>query len=191
MSFGECTVMLQDVAYQLELLIDGQYVSGCLTNFEWYIKGGRPTWAWFEELLAVIPPPDCIDKFTVKCTWMQQMFSDLPEGVDEETVWRYARAYIMMLLPTQLFSYKSGTRMYIRWLPYVVRLEDMDSYSWGSTALSWLHRCLFRVANKNVVKLAGPLQLLQSWIFWRFSDFRPDGFDAFHWLLASMYAIDY
>ncbi|RYR76852.1 hypothetical protein Ahy_A01g001380 [Arachis hypogaea] len=49
----------------------------------------------------------------------------------------------------------------------VRRLEDMGEYSWGSATLSWLYRCMYRVANRNVVKLAGPLQLLQSWIFWR------------------------
>ncbi|XP_057747403.1 serine/threonine-protein phosphatase 7 long form homolog [Arachis stenosperma] len=64
---------------------------------------------------------------------------------------RYARAYIMMLLETQLFGNKSGTRLRIRWLPYVARLEDMGGYSWGSAALSWLYRCMYRVANRNVV----------------------------------------
>ncbi|RYR49257.1 hypothetical protein Ahy_A07g035626 [Arachis hypogaea] len=86
----------------------------------------------------------------------------------------------MMLLSTQLFGDKSGTRLHIRWLPYVARLEDMGQYSWGSTALSWLYRCMCRVANRNVVKLACPLQLLQY--FW------PDGFDIFHWPLASRWS---
>ncbi|RYQ87419.1 hypothetical protein Ahy_B09g094934 [Arachis hypogaea] len=54
----------------------------------------------YVELLGVLPPPDCIDKFIVKCAWMQETFSDLPEGVDEETVRRYAKAYIKMLLST-------------------------------------------------------------------------------------------
>ncbi|QHO54387.1 uncharacterized protein DS421_2g56320 [Arachis hypogaea] len=31
-------------------------------------------------------------------------------------------------------------------------------------------QCMCRIANRDVVKLAGPLQLLQSWIFWRFPD---------------------
>ncbi|QHN95510.1 uncharacterized protein DS421_18g610320 [Arachis hypogaea] len=101
-----------------------------------------------DELLGVLPPANCIDKFT-------------------------------------LFGDKSGTRLHIRWLPYVARLEGMGQYSWGSTALSWLYRCMCRVANRNVVKLASPLQLLQSWIFWRFPGFRPDGYDVFHWPLAS------
>ncbi|RYQ91116.1 hypothetical protein Ahy_B09g096983 isoform D [Arachis hypogaea] len=84
LSFGECIITLQDVAYQLGLPIDGQY----------------------------------------------ETFSDLPEGADEETVRRYARACIMILLSMQLFNDKSGTHMHIRWLPYVARLKDMGRYSW-------------------------------------------------------------
>ncbi|XP_057733768.1 protein MAIN-LIKE 1-like [Arachis stenosperma] len=162
MPFGECTITLQDVAYHLGLPVD---------------EGGRPPWVWFEEPLGVLPPANCIDKFTVKCTWFEETFSDLPQAADDETVRRYARAYIMMLLSTQLFGDKSGTRLHIRWLPYVARLEDMGQYNWGSAALSWLYRCMCHVANRNVVKLAGPLQLLQSWIFWRFPGFQPDGYD--------------
>ncbi|RYR21575.1 hypothetical protein Ahy_B03g066886 [Arachis hypogaea] len=42
MLFGECTITLQDVAYQIGLLIDGDYyVSGCLTNFEKFIEGAN------------------------------------------------------------------------------------------------------------------------------------------------------
>ncbi|XP_015939265.1 protein MAIN-LIKE 2-like [Arachis duranensis] len=108
MLFGECTITLQDVAYQLGLPVDGRYVSGCLTDFHLYIQGGRPAWEWFQELL----------------------------GADEETLRRYARAYIMMLLGTQLFADKSSNRIHIRWLPYMARLEEMDGYNWGSAALA-------------------------------------------------------
>ncbi|QHO22663.1 Serine/threonine protein phosphatase 7 long form isogeny [Arachis hypogaea] len=138
MPFGECTIILQDITYHLGLPINGQYVSRCLTDFPRYIAGGQPPWVWFEELLGVLPPANCIDKFTVKCTWFEETFSELPQGADEETVRRYARAYIMMLLSMQLFGDKSGTRLHIRWLPYVARLEDMGQYS--SAALSWLYR---------------------------------------------------
>ncbi|RYR78807.1 hypothetical protein Ahy_A01g003663 isoform B [Arachis hypogaea] len=44
MPFEECTITLQDVAYQLGLPVDGDYVSGCLTDFHLYIEGGRPAW---------------------------------------------------------------------------------------------------------------------------------------------------
>ncbi|XP_016195568.1 protein MAIN-LIKE 2-like [Arachis ipaensis] len=109
MPFGDCTITLQDMAYQLGLPIDGYYVSGCLTNFHTYIKGGRPSWAWFEELLGVLPHANCIQKFAMNCSWFQETFGELPDGADEPTVWR--------------------------WLPYVARLEDMGGYSWGSAAL--------------------------------------------------------
>ncbi|QHO23069.1 uncharacterized protein DS421_12g360470 [Arachis hypogaea] len=176
MPFGECTVTLQDVAYQLGLPVDGRYVSGCLSEFQIYIQGGCPAWVWFQELLGVTPPPS------------QETFGECPEGADDETVRRYARAYIMILLGTQLFADKSGNRVHIRWLPYVARLEEMGTYSWGSAALAWLYRCMCRVANRHVVKLAGPLQLLQSWIFWRFPLFRPAGYETFSWPLASRWS---
>ncbi|RYQ92749.1 hypothetical protein Ahy_B09g098967 [Arachis hypogaea] len=128
------------------------------------------------------------EKFAVNCTWFQETFGECHQGADEETVRRYARAYIMMLLGTQLFANKFGNRIHIRWLPYVARLEETGGYSWASAALAWLYRCMYRVANKHVVKLAGPLQLLQSWIFWRFPGFRPVGYDTFSWPLVSRWS---
>ncbi|RYQ93166.1 hypothetical protein Ahy_B09g099448 [Arachis hypogaea] len=165
MPFGECTITLQDVAYQLGLPVDGRY-----------------------ELLGVIPPLSQVQNFAVNCTWFQETFGECPAGADEETVRRFARAYIMMLLGTHLFADKSGNRIHIRWHPYVARLEEMGTYSWGSTALVWLYQCMCRVANRYVVKLAGPLQLLQSWIFWRFPRFRPAGYDTCSWPLASRWS---
>ncbi|XP_015965368.1 protein MAIN-LIKE 1-like [Arachis duranensis] len=164
MPFGEYMIMLQDVAYQLELAVDGHYVSGCLTGFHIYIyiEGGRPAWVWFKEFLGVIPPSSQVQKFAVNCSWFQKTFGECPEGANEDTVRRFARAYIMMLLGTQLFADKFGNHIHIRWLPYVARIEEMGSYSWGSAALAWLYRCMCRVANRHVVKLADPLQLLQS-----------------------------
>ncbi|RYR07691.1 hypothetical protein Ahy_B05g075100 [Arachis hypogaea] len=83
-----------------------------------------------------------VQKYAVNCSWFQETFGECPKGADDETVRRYARAYIMMLLGTQLFADKSGNRIHIRWLPYVARLEEMGTYSWGSAALAWLYRCM-------------------------------------------------
>ncbi|RYR31591.1 hypothetical protein Ahy_B01g056418 [Arachis hypogaea] len=140
-----------------------------------------------EELLGVIPPPSQVQKFAVNYTWFQETFGECPARADEETVRRFARVYIMMLLGTQLFADKSSNRIHIRWLPYVARLEEMGAYSWGSAALAWLYRCMCRLSNRHVVKLAGPLQILQSWIFCRFPRFRPAGYDTCSWPLVSRY----
>ncbi|XP_072080929.1 protein MAIN-LIKE 1-like [Arachis hypogaea] len=111
MPFGECTITLQDVAYQLGFPVDGRYVSGCLTDFQIYIEGGRPAWVWFQELLGVIPPPSQVQKFAVNCTWFQETFGECPAGADEETVRRFARAYIMMLLGYNPSSGEKGLRV--------------------------------------------------------------------------------
>ncbi|RYQ96144.1 hypothetical protein Ahy_B08g091704 [Arachis hypogaea] len=52
-SFGKCSIMLQDVAYQLGFLIDGEYVSGCLTDFQQHIRGGIPAWSTSTSLLLL------------------------------------------------------------------------------------------------------------------------------------------
>ncbi|MED6179288.1 Serine/threonine-protein phosphatase 7 long form, partial [Stylosanthes scabra] len=45
MPWGECTVTLQDVAYQLGLPVDGEPVNGCLSEFPRFMPGvGRPAW---------------------------------------------------------------------------------------------------------------------------------------------------
>ncbi|XP_072084456.1 protein MAIN-LIKE 1-like [Arachis hypogaea] len=156
-----------------------------MTDFHLHIEGARPAWEWFEDLFGELPPPDKRKLYTVHFTWFHERFRLLPADASEDTVCIYARAYIMMLLSTQLFMDKSANRVHLRWLPFVAKLDDMGSYSWGTAALAWLYRCMCRVANRNITNLAGPLQLLQSWIFWRFPTLRPQDFDAFSFPLTS------
>ncbi|RYQ98690.1 hypothetical protein Ahy_B07g086454 isoform E [Arachis hypogaea] len=133
MLFGECTITLHDVAYQLGLPVYEKPVSECLTDFHLHIEGGRPAWEWFHELFGELPPPEKVKQYTVHFTWFHERFRVLPADAFEETVRIYAP-----------------------------RLDDMGNFSWGSAALAWLYRCMCRVANKNVANLASPLHLLHS-----------------------------
>ncbi|RYR78555.1 hypothetical protein Ahy_A01g003381 [Arachis hypogaea] len=108
---------------------------------------------------------------TVCYTWFHERFRVLPADASEETVRIYARAYIVMMLSSQLFADKNANRVHLRWLPYLASLDEFGRYSWGSAALAWLYRCLCHGTNRNVVNLARPLQLLQSWIFWRWASY--------------------
>ncbi|XP_057755443.1 protein MAIN-LIKE 1-like [Arachis stenosperma] len=188
MPFGECTVTLEDVAYQLGLPIDGEPVSGYLSEFENFMENGRPAWVWFRELFGELPPQNKVKQMTVCYTWFHERFRVLLADATDDIVRIYARAYIMMLLSSQLFADKNANRVHFRWLPYVASLDDLGRYSWGSAALAWFYRCLCRGTNRNVVNLAGPLQLLQSWIFWRFPCLRPSDFNRFGFPLASRWA---
>ncbi|RYR39421.1 hypothetical protein Ahy_A09g044953 [Arachis hypogaea] len=109
-----------------------------------------------EELFGELPPPDKRKLYTVYFTWFHECFRVLPADASEETVRIYVRAYIMMLLSIQLFMDKSGNRVHLRWLPFVVRLDDIGSYTQGTAALAWLNRCMCRMANRNVTNLAEP-----------------------------------
>ncbi|RYQ81061.1 hypothetical protein Ahy_Scaffold1g107074 [Arachis hypogaea] len=187
MPFGneKYTITLQVMTYQLGLSVDEKAVSGCLTDFDQLMDDGRPVWEWFQELFGELPLPNKVKQFTVYFTWFYERFKMLPTDVTEDTVRIYACVYIMMLLSTQLFGDKSANQVHIWWLPFVARLDELGIYSWGSAMLAWLYRCMCWVTNRNVTNLAGPLQLLQSWIFWQFPTLKPHGFDDFSFPLAS------
>ncbi|MED6132233.1 hypothetical protein PIB30_017310 [Stylosanthes scabra] len=135
----------------------------CLYEFETLMPDGRgrQRWDWFREIFGVIPPPKAADSCTVTFSWLTAMSGVVPEDATEIQICRHAHAYIMLLLSTQLFGGKTAARVPIRWIPFLDQLDDLGQYSWG------------------------PLQLLQSLIFWRFSSLRPYGFDQFRWPLAT------
>ncbi|MED6147195.1 hypothetical protein PIB30_041849 [Stylosanthes scabra] len=128
MPWGECTVTLEDVAYQLGLPIDDEPVNDCLWDFETHMPEGtgRPWWEWFQEMFGQVPEVGDRDACTVTFSWFKSRFGELPDGASEELV----------------------------------------------------VRSLCRAANRSVIQLAGPLDLLQSWIFWRFPTLRPYGFES-------------
>ncbi|RYR36620.1 hypothetical protein Ahy_A09g041585 [Arachis hypogaea] len=111
-------------------------------------------WFWLDEPLVSA----FIERFKV-----------LADDATEETVRIYARAYIMMLLSTQLFGDKSGNQLGVGSVGLAISLHVSGG-------------------QQKRDKLGRPLQLLQSWIFWRFSSLRPREFDTYSFPLASRWA---
>ncbi|RYR10900.1 hypothetical protein Ahy_B05g079377 [Arachis hypogaea] len=129
----------------LELPIDGEAISGCLTDFPQF----TPDKKLFEELLGELPPSNKVKQMRVHLTWFHEQFKMLSTDATKDTI-----------CP---FSDNNENRVYLRWLPYVAKLDEMNKYSWGSIALEWLYRCMCWVANINITNLTELLQLLQSW----------------------------
>ncbi|MED6227413.1 hypothetical protein PIB30_113298, partial [Stylosanthes scabra] len=71
---------------------------------------GRHAWEWFEELFGQRPLEEVIEKMTVTFSWFTETFAELPADASEEIVVRHARAYIVMLLSTQIFGDKTAAR---------------------------------------------------------------------------------
>ncbi|RYQ85921.1 hypothetical protein Ahy_B10g105564 [Arachis hypogaea] len=67
-------------------------------------------------------------------------------------------------------SAEATIQVYVRVLEFIyggfpmlrTSTDLANIYSWGSVTLSWLYKCLCRVANRDVKNLAGSLELLQS-----------------------------
>ncbi|XP_057519716.1 serine/threonine-protein phosphatase 7 long form homolog [Amaranthus tricolor] len=153
----EATVTLLDVAVLTRLPIEGHAVCIDARQFEsWQDKVHR--------VLGVRPPAEVTKGSSLRVTWLAQNFSQLPEGADDATVERYARAYLLYLIGAVLFSDKTGNRVQLLYLTLLdAPWEVISGYSWGSAALAYLYRRLCEASQKNVKEIAGPLIILQLW----------------------------
>ncbi|MED6209286.1 hypothetical protein PIB30_053198 [Stylosanthes scabra] len=115
MPWGECTITLEDVAYQLGLSIDGEPVSGCLWNIENMMPDGtgRSRWDFFRDMFCEPPAPPVAGECIVTFLWLRSTLGVLPDHPTNEMVLMHARAYIWMLLLICLFVDKTGARAHV------------------------------------------------------------------------------
>ncbi|KAA0047926.1 mediator of RNA polymerase II transcription subunit 12-like isoform X1 [Cucumis melo var. makuwa] len=117
MSVGECTITLQDVKVLVGLLADGEPVTDQMHDVWLHIC---------QKLLGVIPPLEQIRGQRLILTWLGAEFHELANDADEETITRYARAYILQLMGGSIFADKS-TR-YIVWEPYKTVIDSLPHF---------------------------------------------------------------
>ena len=87
---------------------------------------------------------------------------------DEESIRRYARAYILQIIGGFLFSGKSSDKVHIMFLLLLQDFEVVGRYSWGSACLVWLYRQLCCASHIDTHDISRPVILLQIWIWDRF-----------------------
>ena len=180
--FGECTITLQDVAFQLGLHIEGDPVSGCMSSWEHF--EGNDIFSLCQELLGVVPGPEYRWGYFVDCNWFKDTFR-LSESATQDEIVRHTRAYMMLLFGGLLFPDKSGFRVHLKWLPLLRDFRHVRSLSWGSAVLAMLQQYLCRAVNNQTVDIAGCITLLQSWIWYRLPQFSPAGSHEFKFPLAA------
>ncbi|CAL1385177.1 unnamed protein product [Linum trigynum] len=164
---GESTITLQDVAVLLGLRVHGPAVTG-KSDLQWD--------ELCEELLGVKPDPGVLHGSTVKLSWLRTHLREPPPDADEETLLRYARAYLLGLISGVLFTDKSGSAIQLKFLPLLRDLSCTGQLSWGSATLAFLYRELCRASKTGASEMSGPLILLQLWAWehWHFG--RPEKF---------------
>ncbi|XP_021746768.1 serine/threonine-protein phosphatase 7 long form homolog [Chenopodium quinoa] len=116
------------------------------------------------QVLGVQPGPDDIRGGELRTGWIRDTFRVLPDGADEATIARHARAYLFLLISGVLFGGKSGSHLQIIYLQLVDHdWEHIRGYSWGSACLAMLYRHLCRASRRGSREISGPLFLLQYW----------------------------
>ena len=63
------------------------------------------------SILGERPPTEVIRGSGLWCTWLVQTFSHPREGVDEGTISRYAKAYLLYLIEAVLFADKTSSQI--------------------------------------------------------------------------------
>ena len=149
---GEMTITLQDVAVILGLRIHGLPITGTC-DIDWSLL--------YYELLGVIPPTSKIKGSAISTRWLCHEFSQPLVDLDDATLERYARAFILGLIGSMLFTDKKGTHIHMCYLPLLRDLTQTSMYSWGSAVLAHLYRELCRASLDGATDIAGCVTLLQ------------------------------
>ena len=122
---GEATITLFYVAVLTRLPINRHVVSTI----------GRQLLSWrdiVERVLRVRPPAEAVRGSGLYYRWLAQTFSHLPEGADEVTVERYAKAYLLYLIGVVLFADKTSSQVHLLYLTLLdAPWECIREYNWG------------------------------------------------------------
>ncbi|KAJ9691645.1 hypothetical protein PVL29_013747 [Vitis rotundifolia] len=119
---GEMTITLQDIAIILGLRIHGFPITGTC-DIDWSLL--------CYELLGVTPPTSKINKLAISTRWLCHQFSHPPIDLDDATLIGsalftdgYARAFILRLIGSILFTDKKGTHIHMCYLPLLRNLTQ-------------------------------------------------------------------
>ncbi|MFQ6647746.1 hypothetical protein Gotur_021080 [Gossypium turneri] len=116
LSYGECTITLEDVNLQLGLPVDRYVVTGSVQSGDWG--------AVCYELLGNIP--DNIKGGRIEMEWLRDTFPELDDDSTELERIRYARAYILQIIGGYLMPDLSRNLVHLRWL---LKLVDFRAIS--------------------------------------------------------------
>ncbi|KAL9679583.1 hypothetical protein QQ045_017449 [Rhodiola kirilowii] len=96
-------------------------------------------------------------------TWFDDYLTNMPDNVDEETLKKYARAYILCLLRLTLMLDLYGDQVALHYLPLLADLDNTRRCSWGSVVLAFQYIQLCRASNFKKSQIGGCALLLQFW----------------------------
>ncbi|XP_073107009.1 serine/threonine-protein phosphatase 7 long form homolog [Elaeis guineensis] len=152
----EVTITLQDIAVLFGLWVHGPAI----------IDTAHIIWSnLYEKLFGIRPLEAILSGSSLRFHWLHDTFHHLSDDADNETMQRHARAFILCLISGHLFIDKFGSHVQLLYLPQLRALHICGQMSLDSTILSFLYHELCRTTRPDAHEIAGPLVLLQLWIW--------------------------
>jgi len=92
--------------------------------------------------------------------WLHDEFTVVTKYLEDIEAEQFARAYIMHMFGTCLFSDTTTNKVHLRWL---LNLDDLDvcgAMSWGNAVLAYLYMVLYKTSTMGTTQLHSCLTLL-------------------------------
>ncbi|XP_039014642.1 protein MAINTENANCE OF MERISTEMS-like [Hibiscus syriacus] len=162
---GEVTITLEDVAYQLDVPVNGALVNHNMND---------PT-SLVYQVFGKWPPSDVINGFRVRIIWLESKFHVTDESTEEEIIFM-SQAYFLQLIGAVLLLDKSGNLVQTQYLRYLEDFTVCRNTNWGLAILAFLYRELCKAVIIQLgrkVDVVDCLILLQWWVWYRFPFMSP------------------
>lgn len=111
-------------------------------------------------------------KYAIRLSWLREHYGHLPANAGPARIRKYARAFIMDLFGSVMFPDKSGDQVPVMYLQFLTRMDT--KYNWGQAVLAYLYRQLTIACDRRIDSIAGPLMLLQHWVWSHLHVGRPE-----------------
>ncbi|KAJ1700729.1 hypothetical protein LUZ63_000508 [Rhynchospora breviuscula] len=154
---GEMTITLEDASVLLGLRVNGDPL--CLpTNYDWAdvvetLLGKKVDKTTFRRR----------SKVAINISCLRKHFAECPKNASIDTVKQYARAYLLLLVGSLLFTDHSGDSISAIYLLLFRNFERAGRYSWASDVLAFLYRELCLASKADRMQFGGSVLLLQLW----------------------------
>ena len=110
MPHGEVTITLQDVEVLLELLIDGDAITGSTQKVWANVCQEFLGFQLINQYKQLTGQRILINRL------LQQVAAPLPPNAENDQLHKYPRCYILVLLGDTIFMDKSGDRVHLMWV---------------------------------------------------------------------------
>ena len=161
---GEMGITLQDIEVMLGVHVDGLPITGAV-KMDWptlclQLLGHCP----LDPISHPNENTSILARTRLRFTWLDAQFRvPLATDVTDEVVQQHAHYRILERLGTILFMDKSADRVSVMPLQFLNPISNAKRYSWGSGALAWLYRHLYRASETKAMQIGGAMMLVQLW----------------------------